>query len=283
MDTISAVTRRLSGSGPGPMTAVLGTLQRARRVVQRNMLVYRHSWIVIVSGFFEPLFYLLGIGYGLGYFVTSVEVRPGFEIPYAAFVAPGLLAMSCMNGAIAETIFNVFFRLNYERIYEGMMATPLGIRDIAIGELIWSLFRGTMYAAAFVAVMFVMGLVFSWWVLLVVPGAILLGAAFSGAGLAATSFMRTVQDFDLPMGLVVMPMFLFSGVFFPLSVYDEHGLSWIHWIVEALPLYRGVHLFRGLSSGLVDATMIFDVAYLLVFTAIGLTIAMWQMERRLVK
>jgi lipooligosaccharide transport system permease protein len=277
---MTAITQRLSGSGPLP--AVLGTLQRARRVFQRNLLVYRHSWIVIVSGFFEPLFYLLGIGYGLGYFVNTVEIRPGFEIPYAAFVAPGLLAMSCMNGAIAETIFNVFFRLNYERIYEGMMATPLGIRDIAIGELIWSLFRGTMYAAAFVAVMVVMGLVFSWWVILVVPGAILLGAAFSGAGLAATSFMRTVQDFDLPMGLVVMPMFLFSGVFFPLSVYDRIS-PLIRWVVESLPLYRGVHLFRGLSTGLVDATMIFDVAYLLVFTAVGLTIAMHQMERRLVK
>jgi lipooligosaccharide transport system permease protein len=274
---MTAVTRRLPA--PGPAAPLLGTLRRSLRVVQRNMMVYRHSWIVIVSGFFEPLFYLLGIGYGLGMFVQTVEVAPGFEVPYAAFVAPGLLAMSSMNGAIAETIFNVFFRLNYERIYEGMMATPLGIRDIAIGELIWSLFRGTLYAAAFVAVMAVMGLVYSPWVVLVVPGAILLGAAFSAAGLAATSFMRTVQDFDLPMGLVVMPMFLFGGVFFPISIYPEA----VRWIIEALPLYRGVHLFRGLSTGTLEATMLFDVAYLVVFTAIGLWIAMAQMERRLVK
>ncbi|HEX2141161.1 MAG TPA: ABC transporter permease, partial [Candidatus Limnocylindria bacterium] len=173
----------------------------------------------------------------------------------------------------------VFFRLNYERIYEGMMATPLGIRDIAIGELIWSLFRGTLYAAAFVGVMFTLGLVFSPWVLLVVPGAILLGAAFSAAGLATTSFLRTVQDFDLPMGLVVMPMFLFGGVFFPIAVYPEP----LQVLVQALPIYRGVHLFRGLSTGALDAWMLFDVAYLLVLTAIGLTIAMRQMERRLIK
>ena len=274
---MTAISRRLTA--PGLAAPVLGTLRRSLRVVQRNMMVYRHSWIVIVSGFFEPLFYLIGIGYGLGLFVNTVEVRPGFEIPYAAFVAPGLLAMSSMNGAIAETIFNVFFRLNYERIYEGMMATPLGIRDIAIGELIWSLFRGTLYAAAFVAVMAVMGLVFSPWVVLVVPGAILLGAAFSAAGLAATSFMRTVQDFDLPMGLVVMPMFLFGGVFFPISIYPE----WVRWIVEALPLYRGVHLFRGLSTGALELSMLFDVAYLVAFTTVGLWIAMAQMERRLVK
>ena len=277
---MTAITRRIPA--PGPAAPVIGTLRRSLRVVQRNAMVYRHSWIVIVSGFFEPLFYLLGIGYGLGMFVGEVTIRPGFDIPYAAFVAPGLLAMSCMNGAIAETIFNVFFRLNYERIYEGMMATPLGIRDIAIGELIWSLFRGTLYAAAFVAVMFVMGLVYSPWVLLVVPGAILLGAAFSAAGLAATSFMRTVQDFDLPMGLVVMPMFLFGGVFFPIEFYEEYSPV-IPWIIEALPLYRGVHLFRGLSTGTVELSMLFDVAYLLAFTAVGLWIAMTQMERRLVK
>jgi lipooligosaccharide transport system permease protein len=274
---MTAITRRLPASGPA--APVIGTLRRSLRVVQRNMAVYRHSWIVIVSGFFEPLFYLLGIGFGLGHFIKGAEVVPGFTVPFPAFVAPGLLAMSCMNGAIAETIFNVFFRLNYERIYEAMMSTPLGIRDIAIGELIWSLFRGTMYAAAFVVVMTVFGLVYSPWVILVVPGAILLGAAFSAAGLAATSFMRTVQDFDLPMGLVVMPMFLFGGVFFPLDRYPQA----IQWIIEALPLYRGVHLFRHLSTGIIEPSLLFDVAYLVVFTAIGLWIAMAQMERRLVK
>jgi lipooligosaccharide transport system permease protein len=274
---MTAITRRLPA--PGPAAPLIGTLRRSLRVVQRNMMVYRHSWIVIVSGFFEPLFYLLGIGFGLGSLIEPLEIAPGFTIPFAAFVAPGLLAMASMNGAIAETIFNVFFRLNYERIYEGMMATPLGIRDIAIGELIWSLFRGTLYAAAFVVVMVVAGLVYSPWVVLVVPCAILLGAAFSAAGLAVTSFMRTVQDFDLPMGLVVMPMFLFGGVFFPLSVYPD----WARWVIEALPLYRGVHLFRSLSTGLVSPANLFDLAYLLVFTTIGLWIAMQQMEKRLVK
>ena len=94
--------------------------------------------------------------------------------------------------------------------------------------------------------------------------------------------MRTVQDFDLPMGLVVMPMFLFGGVFFPLSVYAKVSPI-IPWIIDALPLYRGVHLFRHLSTGIIEPSMLFDVAYLLAFTAIGLWIAMAQMERRLVK
>ena len=122
---------------------MVSSLLRARRLVQRNLLVYRHGWIIIVSGFFEPLFYLLGIGYGLGSLIDGVTLSDGTTIPYPAFVAPGLLAMSTMNGAIAESIFNVFFKLNFAHIYDGILATPLGIREIALGELIWSLIRGS--------------------------------------------------------------------------------------------------------------------------------------------
>jgi lipooligosaccharide transport system permease protein len=274
---MAVIVRR--APAPSPLPAAVASLLRARRVVQRNMLVYSHSWIVLVSGFFEPLFYLLGIGFGLGSLIGEIEVAPGLIVPFAAFVAPGLLAMSAMNGAIAETIFNVFFKLNYEKTYEGMLATPLGIREIALGELIWSLMRGGLYASAFIAVMLAMGLIFSWWVVLVLPASVLIGAAFSAAGLATTTFLRTVQDFDLPMGLVVMPMFLFSGVFFPISVYPVA----IQWIMQVVPLYRGVHLLRGLTTGALDLTMLIDLAYLLTFFAVLLTVAMRRMEHRLVQ
>ena len=140
---IEAVARRPGGAPSTP--AVIASLLRARRLVQRNLLVYKHGWIVIVSGFFEPLFYLLGIGFGLGTLMGGIELADGRTISYQAFVAPGLLAMATMNGAIAESIFNVFFKLNFSRTYEGILATPLGIREIAIGELIWSLMRGGMY------------------------------------------------------------------------------------------------------------------------------------------
>lgn len=277
---MAVIVRR--APAPPPLLTAVGSLMRARRVVQRNMLVYSHSWIVLVSGFFEPLFYLLGIGFGLGSLIGTIDLLPGpavFEVPFAAFVAPGLLAMSAMNGAIAETIFNVFFKLNYEKTYEGMLATPIGIREIALGELLWSLMRGGLYATAFIAVMLAMGLVFSWWTVLVLPAAILLGAAFSAAGLATTTFLRTVQDFDLPMGLVVMPMFLFSGVFFPISVYPIV----IQAIMQVIPLYRGVHLLRSLTTGVIDLTVLVDVGYLLAFFAVAITIAMRRMETRLIQ
>ncbi|HET9539931.1 MAG TPA: ABC transporter permease, partial [Candidatus Limnocylindria bacterium] len=214
---MEATARRLLG--PTPTPPFVSSLLRARRLVQRNMLVYRHGWIIIVSGFFEPLFYLLGIGFGLGSLTEGVTLTDGRTIPYQAFVAPGLLAMSTLNGAIAESIFNVFFKLNFAHIYDGILATPLGIREIAIGELIWSLMRGSIYVIAFLGVMLALGLILSPWAILVPAAAVLLGAAFSAAGLATTAYLRTVQDFDLPMGLVVMPMFLFSGVFFPVTFY----------------------------------------------------------------
>jgi lipooligosaccharide transport system permease protein len=274
---MEAVARR--SGGPVPAPAVIASLLRARRLIQRNLLVYRHGWIIIVSGFFEPLFYLLGIGFGLGSLVRGIELADGRTIPYQAFVAPGLLAMSTMNGAIAESIFNVFFKLNFSRTYEGILATPLGIREIAIGELVWSLMRGGMYVIAFLGVMLALGLILSPWALLVLPAAILLGAAFSAAGLATTAYLRTVQDFDLPMGLVVMPMFLFSGTFFPVEVYPEP----VRWIMEVTPLFHGTTLLRGLTTGLLEPRMIWDLAYLIVFCGLCLWIAMRQMERKLIK
>jgi lipooligosaccharide transport system permease protein len=264
---------------PSPLSATLTRLFRARRLVQRNLLVYKHTWLVLFSGFFEPLFYLLGIGYGLGSVIKTVELSDGRAIAFAAFVAPGLLAMSSLNGAVAESIFNVFFKLNFAKTYDGILATPLGIREIAVGELVWSLIRGTLYSAAFVVVMLVMGLILSPAAILLIPASLLLGAAFSAAGLATTAYLRTVQDFDIPMGMVVMPMFLFSGVFFPTSIYP----AFFQWLLELTPLYHGVNLLRGLTTGALGWSMLWDVAYLFGFLAIGLTIAMRQMERKLIK
>jgi lipooligosaccharide transport system permease protein len=264
---------------PTPLSATLRRLLRSRRLVQRNLLVYKHTWLVLFSGFFEPLFYLLGIGYGLGSVIRTVELSDGRAIAFAAFVAPGLLAMSSMNGAVAESIFNVFFKLNFAKTYDGILATPLGIREIAVGELVWSLIRGTLYSAAFVVVMLVMGLILSPAAILLLPASLLLGAAFSAAGLATTAYLRTVQDFDIPMGMVVMPMFLFSGVFFPTSIYPVA----FQWLLQLTPLFHGVNLLRGLTTGALSWSLLWDVAYLLVFLAIGLTIAMRQMERKLIK
>jgi lipooligosaccharide transport system permease protein len=264
---------------PAPVPAVIGSFLRARRLVQRNLLVYRHSWMVIFSGFFEPLFYLLGIGYGLGTIVGEVTLADGRVVAYAAFVAPALLAQSTMNGAISETIFNVFFKLNYERVYDAILATPLGIGDIALGELMWAMIRATIYAVAFIGVMLVMGLLISPWAVLALPATLFCSLAFCAAGLATTTYLRTVQDFDLPFGAVIMPMFLFSGTFFPIDVYPE----WLQVVVQLTPLYHAVELLRSLTTGVVGMSILLHVGYLAVFGSVAMVIARRRLAVKLVK
>ena len=145
------------------------------------MLVYRRNWSIIVSGFFEPVFYLLGIGFGLGTLVGDVG-----DIPYAAFVAPGLMATTAMNGALMESTFNLFFKLKYAKTFDAILATPLGPSDVAVGEVSWSLTRGLIYAIGFLVVMSLLGLVLSPTGILAIPGALLVGLAAASVGMAAT-------------------------------------------------------------------------------------------------
>jgi lipooligosaccharide transport system permease protein len=265
---------------PNPIATAWHRVWRARRLVERNILVYRHQWIIIVSGAFEPIFYLLGIGLGLGAIIDTVPLADGRLVPYAAFVGPALVASAAMNGAVFETIFNVFFKLNYAKTYDGVLATPMGITEIAIGELLWALMRATLYAVAMFVLMLVMGLVLSPLGVLMIPAALLVAGAFAAAGLAGTSYLRTVNDFDIPLGLIVMPMFLFSGTFFPIE-----GVlpDWLVTIITFTPLYHGVELIRGLSTGLVGPELLVSLLYLAVFFAVCMWIAMRQMERKLIK
>ena len=196
--------------------------RRSLRLVERNLYVYSHTWLVILSGFFEPLFYLLSIGFGLGALIGTLPGPGGEPIPYQLFVAPALLASASMNGAINESTFNFFFKLNYNKTFTAILSTPLSPGDIAVGELLWALIRGGLYAMGFVVVMIVLGLVVSPWVILAFPAALLVGFAFGAAGMAATSFMRSWQDFDL-IQLVILPLFLFSATFYPIETYPRRA------------------------------------------------------------
>ena len=183
---------------------------RAQRLIERNMLVSRRAWMIVVSGFFEPVFYLLSLGIGMSRLVGEVAGPGGTTLSYAAFVAPALLAASAMNGAVFESTITIFVKLRYGKIYDAILATPLRPWDIAIGEITWSLLRGILYSTGFVVVMAVMGLVTTPLAILAIPAATLIGFAFGAVGMAATTFMRSWQDFDLVM-LVMLPLFLFSA------------------------------------------------------------------------
>ena len=172
--------------GRGPLRRALGSVggRSSLFLVERHALVYRHTWLVFVSGVVEPLFYLLSIGVGLGKLVGTV-IGPSGRVSYAAFVAPALLASASMNGALFDSTFNVFFRLKYEKLYDAALATPMRAGDVALGEISWALLRGVLYAVAFMAVMAAMGLVHSWWALAALPAAVLEGLRVRHAGHAA--------------------------------------------------------------------------------------------------
>jgi lipooligosaccharide transport system permease protein len=231
------------------------------------MTVARTFWLILVSGLFEPLFYLLSIGVGIGELAGDITYQ-GRAIGYTTFVAPALLAASAMNGSIYESTMNVFARLKWQHTYDGMIATPMTPRDIAVGELAYCQLRGAVYSAMFLAVVVAMGLVESWWAVLALPAAVLIGVAFAAAGLAWTTHMRTFQDFEM-VPLVQLPLFLLSATFFPLSTYP----ATMRWVVQLSPLYHGVALMRDLTLGHVDAGAVVHVAYLAVMTLIAARIA----------
>jgi lipooligosaccharide transport system permease protein len=254
-----------------------GDGRMAMRLVRRNVVSGRRSWLLVLSGFFEPVFYLFGLGLGVGALVGDVEVG-GRMVAYREFVAPALLAAAAMNGAVYESTINVFAKLKWGKTYEGVLATPLGVRDVALGELTYALVRGGFYSVGFVVVMLAFGLISSWWALLAVPAALLVGAAFASVGLVAVTLIRSWADFAF-VELTTLPLFLFSATFVPLAEYPEV----LQWVVRVSPLYHGAELLRSLTLGQVGAFDLVHVAFLSAMTAVGLALAGRRLERLLVK
>jgi lipooligosaccharide transport system permease protein len=257
------------------VAAIAGS--RGRLLFERNLMVYRRAWMIIFSGVFEPLFYLFSMGIGLGHFVGKVPLSDGRVVAYASFVAPALLASAAMNGAVYDA-GNVFWKMKYAKVYDAVLSTPIGPADVAVGETAWALFRGFLYAVSFMVVAAVLGLIDSAWGVLALPGAVLIGFAFAGLGVAATTFMRTWQDFEL-IALVQLPMFLFSATFFPISTYPAA----IQWVVRFSPLYHAVELLRALNLGTVGWGQLVNVAVLVFLGAGGLVLAQRRIGRLLLR
>ncbi|MFQ5518048.1 MAG: ABC transporter permease, partial [Acidimicrobiia bacterium] len=248
----------------------------ATKMLERNLLVYRRLWLIVFSGFFEPIFYLFSIGVGLGELVGDVTGPGGDLVPYAAFVAPALLGASAMNGAIFESTFNIFFKLRYGKVYDAILSTPMLPRHIAIGEITWSLGRGVLYAAAFLIVMTVAGYARSPWAVMAIPAATLIGFAFAAVGMATTTFMKSWQDFDL-VNMVTLPLFLFSGTFYPLDVYPDV----FQVLTKVSPLYHGVEIIRAFTLGVFDLSLVGHVAFLVAMGSIGVAITARRLNKLL--
>jgi lipooligosaccharide transport system permease protein len=239
---------------------------RSLTLIERGFKAFKSSnWLVVLSGFVEPVFYLLAFGFGIGQLIGDLEDGNGNLVSYAAFIAPALLATSAMNGAIYDSTWNVFFKMHFGKIYQVMLSSSMGPLDVALGEILWALLRGVAYSVGFMAIVFPIGLVTNAWGLLAIPAATLVAFGFASLGMAITSYLKSFQQMNW-VTFFLLPMFLFSGTFFPVSVYPQ----WIQTIVQALPLWQGVELIRSLMLGNINAGLWSHVIYFVVMIALGL-------------
>ncbi|MGL5859169.1 MAG: ABC transporter permease [Angustibacter sp.] len=236
-------------------------------VLERNLFTYRRQWVAFGTGFVEPVFYLLSLGIGLGALIGPVSFGDGRTVSYEQFMAPAMVALSAMNGAVFDATYNMFFKLRYMHTFDAMLATPVRPVDIAVGESAWSLLRSGVYVLGFLLLAGAMGLVTSWWVVLALPAALLIGFVFSAVGMAATTWIRNFQDFDY-IQMVLVPLTLLSATVFPVEAYPA-GVRWLVWVS---PLYHGVVIERSLMLGDVTWGLLWNAAVLITAGTVGLMI-----------
>ncbi|MDQ4065627.1 MAG: ABC transporter permease, partial [Actinomycetota bacterium] len=212
-----------------------------------------------------------------GQFIDSVPYA-GTNVDYATFLGPGLLATATLNGAVFDGFFSPFFKLNWMKTYDGIVTTPISISDIAVGEIVWAVIRGTIYGTAFLVVITFLGLVESAWAILAIPAVTLSAAALSAGAMVLTSVTKQISSLEKVMTLIVIPLFLFSGTFYPLSVYP----AYLRPLIQSTPLYHSAALLRALTTGEVGAGTIGNVAYLAAFFVIATAVAVWRLKKRLV-
>jgi lipooligosaccharide transport system permease protein len=238
---------------------------RPQVMLERGWMAFKSStWVPIVTGFVEPVLFLLAFGYGMGNLIGNVSTG-STTVDYTMYIAPGLLATSAMNGAIYDSTWNVFWKLNESKLYKTMLSTPLGPLDIAFGEITWALLRGFVYSLGFLIVVSVLGLVPSVWAILAIPAASLVAFGFASFGMAVTSYFKTYQQMGF-INVILLPMNLFSGSLYPISVYPD----WLEAFIMALPLWHGIELVRAFWFGQIDSGVLVHISYFLVMIAIGL-------------
>ncbi|SEL16911.1 ABC transporter permease [Streptacidiphilus jiangxiensis] len=274
------MTTLASPPGPhavrGPARAKGRLPGRAWLLVERNLMVNRHTWALFTAEILEPLLYLFAMGVGIGGLIGHVPGLDGTHVGYSRFVAPALLATTAMNGALNETTYSVYFKLTDDRVYDSLVTTPLTVWDVALGEIAWAVLRGVVACTGFLAVIGALGFVSSPWALLALPGAVLTAFCFGAIGLAATTFFRSPRDFQL-VQLVMLPMFLFATTFYPVTVYPHP----IRVLVELLPLYHSIELLREPALGHVGPGLLTSAAFLTVLGLIALVVGARRLERRL--
>ena len=243
-------------------------------VWRRNASMYARTWKWnILPNFFEPVLYLMSIGIGVGAYVTQMG-----GMSYVAFLAPGLLCVSAMNGSSFEVTYNMYVRLNFEKAYDAILTTPVEPDDLLAGEVLWALTRATIYGGCFYIVVVLFGLAPLPWSLLALPVIPLAGLLFAAIGVSVSVRVPTIDMFSFYFTLFLTPLFLFSDVFFPLN--ERLSGGWL-WLAEALPLLHPVRLARHAFRGEFAPVLLWDLAYIVSLSALLLAWARRGIARRL--
>lgn len=272
------MTQTTAGETAPPTQPPVGRMWR--RALQFWLMSYRRVWRgSLVSGFLSPLLFLGAMGYLLGPLVDS-GARGGIPgVEYIAFVAPGILAAQAMQTAVSESTFAVLAAIKWRRQYIAMLATPLGVPDVLIGHLVFVLLRVAMTSTVFVGVAVALGAISTWWAPLMLPVAVLCGLAFAAPVFAFAGTQSDGQGFAVLFRFIIMPMFLFSGTFFPIDQLPD-VLEPVAW---ATPLAHAVALCRDLALGTGSITLAaLHVGYLLIWATVGYRLALASFRRRLV-
>ncbi|MBI5368678.1 MAG: ABC transporter permease [Planctomycetes bacterium] len=244
-------------------------------VWRRDVTVYRRTWkLNILPNFFEPVFYLLAMGFGLAGYVRPIE-----GLPYLDFIAPGLIATQAMMGASFEVTYNCFVKLTFGKTYDAIMATPVNIEEIAVGEMLWAITRAMTYAVIFFVVLWGFGLIHTPLALLAIPVAFLTGALFAGIGLSFTALVPAIDFFTFYYTLFISPMYLFSGIFFPVAEMP----GWAQAISWCMPLTHAVAVLQALFRARCDLATAGHMACLLGLTVLFGLLAVNLLRRRLVE
>ncbi|WP_273842844.1 ABC transporter permease [Rubrobacter calidifluminis] len=253
------------------------------RVWQREMTIFGKYWKTLTfPNFVEPMLYLAAMGLGLGAYIRQGGI--GGE-SYVQYIAPGLLASNAMFAASFESTYNTFVKLKIDRIFDAIVATPVNAEDVVAGEYLWAGTRSALYGTGFLAVLVAIGEIFlsgnplitSWWGLLIPPFLFLVGITFSVMGMLFTSLIERIDYYAYYFTLVITPLFLFSGIFFPVDNFPA-PVPQIAWFT---PLYHAVNVCRALAQGPSSGTF-GDLLWIVVFTALLAALPVRIMRRRLI-
>ena len=202
-----------------PARDLIPSPRHAAAVWRRNALVFSKVWKgALLPQFVDPLFYLVALGFGLGTYVARIN-----GVPYEDFIAPGLIASAAMWSASFETTYNVYMRMNENKLYDAVLATPVEVQDLVAGDLSWSASRSVVYGTSFLVIVALFGLISSPWAVLIPPFVLLGGLCFSVIGYTFTALIPKIDLYSYFFTLGITPMFLFSGIFFPFERLGEAG------------------------------------------------------------